>query len=75
MNVRQVALLFCAAGLSATTKAEDIKIKRSDLPPAVEATVSAQSVSASVRGFSVERENGKTFYEAAMTVNGHSKDT
>jgi hypothetical protein len=74
MNVRQVALLFCATGLSATTKAEDIKIKRSDLPPAVEATVSAQSVSASVRGFSVERENGKTFYEAAMTVNGHSKD-
>jgi len=66
MNIRSVAVVFCAAGLSATTKAEDMKINRSDLPTAVEAAVSAQSVGASVRGFSMEKENGKTFYEAEM---------
>jgi hypothetical protein len=27
-----------------------------------------------VRGFSREKENGQTYYEAEMTVNGHSKD-
>jgi hypothetical protein len=73
MNNRKVAIIFCAVGLCATTRAGDKKIKRSDLPPAVEATVSAQS-GASLRGFSMEKENGKTLYEAEMMVNGHSKD-
>jgi uncharacterized membrane protein YkoI len=54
--------------------AQEKKIKRSDLPPAVEHTVAAQSLGATIRGFSEERENGQTFYEAEMTVNGHSKD-
>jgi nitrogen regulatory protein PII len=40
----------------------------------VEKTVSAQSTGAEVRGFSKEKEHGQTFYEAQMTVNGHSKD-
>jgi hypothetical protein len=76
MNIRQVAIaiLSCVGGFCASIRAEDTKIKRSDLPPAVDATVSAQSVGASVRGFSMEKENGKTFYEAEMMVNGHSKD-
>jgi uncharacterized membrane protein YkoI len=76
MKIRQVAIaiLFCVGGLCATVRAEDIKIKRSDLPPAVEATVSSQSEGASVRGFSMEKENGKTFYEAEMIVNGHTRD-
>lgn len=50
------------------------KIKRSDLPPAVEHTVAAQSQGATVHGFSLEKENGQTYYEAEMTVSGHSKD-
>lgn len=54
--------------------AQEKKIKRSDLPPAVEKTVAEQSVGATVRGFSTEKEKGQTFYEAEMTVNGHSKD-
>jgi hypothetical protein len=75
MTIGQVAiLLICAGGLGATVNAEDTKTKRSDLPPAVEATVSAQSIGACVRGFSMEKENGKTFYEVEMMVNGHSKD-
>ena len=50
------------------------KIKRSDLPPAVQTTVTAQSQGAQVRGFSEEKENGKTYYEAEFQVSGHSKD-
>jgi hypothetical protein len=54
--------------------AQEKKIKRSDLPPAVEKTVAAQSVGATVKGFSKETEKGQTFYEAEMIVNGHTKD-
>jgi len=50
------------------------KMSRSDLPAAVQKTVDAQSRGATVRGFSVERENGQTFYEAELMLNGHSKD-
>jgi len=40
----------------------------------VEKTVAAQSAGAMIKGFSEERENGQTFYEAEMTVNGRTKD-
>lgn len=64
-------LLF--SGLLAAQDQEK-KINRSDLPLAVQKTVATQSAGASVRGFSQEKENGKTFYEAELLVNGHSKD-
>ncbi len=60
--------------LAVNSSAQEKKIKRSDLPPAVEKTVAAQSAGATIRGFSTEKENGQTLYEAEMTVNGHSKD-
>jgi hypothetical protein len=63
-------ILFC----STAARAQEKKIQRSDLPPAVEKTVQAQSHGATIRGFSQEKENGQTFYEAEMMVNGHSKD-
>lgn len=62
-------LLFAGASF-----AQEKKIKRSDLPPAVEKTVAAQSEGATIKGFSTEKENGQTFYEAEMMANGHSKD-
>jgi len=61
-------LLF--AGLAV---AQEKKIKRSDLPPAVEKTVAAESAGATVKGFSKETEKGQTYYEAEMIVNGHTK--
>jgi uncharacterized membrane protein YkoI len=70
-------LIALAAGgslLAGTASAQEKKIKRSDLPPAVEKTVAAQSTGATIRGFSTEKENGQTLYEVEMTVNGHSKD-
>jgi len=67
---------FAASGLllAGPAFAQEKKIKRSDLLPAVEKTVAAQSAGATIRGFSTEKEKGQTFYEAEMTVNGHSKD-
>ena len=69
-----VALAACGLLLAGTASAQEKKIKRSDLPPAVEKTVAAQSEGATIRGFSTEKEKGETFYELEMTVSGHSKD-
>lgn len=60
--------------ISAASQETEKKIKRSDLPAAVQLTVTAQSHGATVRGFAEERENGQTFYEAQLKVSGHSKD-
>jgi uncharacterized membrane protein YkoI len=60
--------------LAGIATAQEKKIKRSELPPAVEKTVTAQSAGATIRGFSSEVENGQTLYEVELTVNGHSKD-
>jgi hypothetical protein len=76
--IRPIALasLILVTTLSNVTSAEDHekKIKLSQLPAAVQKTVTEQSKGAEVRGFTTEREGGKTYYEAEMRVNGHSKD-
>jgi hypothetical protein len=69
-----VALAASGLLLAGTASAQEKKIKRADLPPAVEKTVAAQSEGATIKGFSTEKEKGETFYEAEMMVNGHSKD-
>jgi len=45
-----------------------------DLPPAVQKAVQDQTKGLTVKGLAKEVEDGKTFYEAETTVNGHSKD-
>jgi hypothetical protein len=70
-------LVAFAAGtllLAGNASAQEKKIKRSDLPPAIEKTVAAQSAGATIRGFSTEIEKGQTLFEVEMTVSGHSKD-
>jgi uncharacterized membrane protein YkoI len=69
-----VAIAASALLLAGTASAQEKKIKRSDLPPAVEKTVAAQSEGATIKGFSTEKEKGQTLYEVELTVNGHSKD-
>jgi uncharacterized membrane protein YkoI len=66
--------IVAALSLANIALAQDKKIERKDLPPAVEKTVEAQTQDATIRGFSLEKENGQTNYEAELTVNGHSKD-
>jgi hypothetical protein len=72
----RTVIFAVVAALSLTTiaLAQEKKIDRKDLPPAVEKTVEAQSQGATIKGFSQEKENGQLNYEAEMTVNGHSKD-
>jgi hypothetical protein len=60
--------------MTTALKAEEKTIKRSDLPTSVEKTVAEQTKGATVKGFTKEVENGKTVYEAELTVNGHGKD-
>jgi hypothetical protein len=74
-HLQKVSLLSAAAVFFvATAGAQETKIKRSDLPPAVEKTVVEISKGATIKGFNKERENGKDSYEAEMVVNGHTKD-
>ncbi len=73
-RVSRNVILVAGLLFTASASAQEKKIKRADLPPAVEKTVAAQSAGATVRGFSEEKEKGQVYYEAEMTVNGHSKD-
>ena len=58
----------------AVAQAQERKIKREQLPPAVEKTVAKESEGAEIKGFATEVEHRQKFYEASLIVNGHSKD-
>jgi uncharacterized membrane protein YkoI len=76
MTSPKLPLIAALATLTTISSAQgnEKNIQRADLPPAVEKTVVTQSQGATIKGFSREKENGQTYYEAEMTVNGHSKD-
>jgi len=63
-----LGLLFSVAS------AQEKKITRKQLPPAVERTVAKESEGATVKGFATEVEKGQRLYEAALIVNGHHRD-
>jgi uncharacterized membrane protein YkoI len=71
-----LAIILCGVAfvMCYQTQAQEKKINREELPPAVEKTVSEQSQGVAIRGFSTEVENGKRLYEAQLTVNGHGED-
>lgn len=73
-NTRIITLCFVALGTVSAVGAAERHIHRSQLPPAVEKTVQEQSQGATIKGFSVDTENGQKVYEAEMVVNGHTKD-
>jgi uncharacterized membrane protein YkoI len=73
MNMSKGPIVI-ALSLSTLLFAQEKKIQRADLPPAVEKTVAAQSQGATIKGFSQEKENGQTYYEAEMSLSGHTKD-
>jgi hypothetical protein len=71
--------LSIAAGVlvlaaSAVADAQEKKLKREQLPPAVEKTVAAESQGATIKGFATEVEKGKRLYEAELMIDGRSKD-
>ena len=71
---REICVLVVGLMVVGSAFAQEKKIKRSELPAAVEKTVVEQSKGATIRGFSEEKENGQTTYEAEMLVDGHTKD-
>jgi hypothetical protein len=68
------ALLLLAVVGAGTASAQERRLKKSDLPAAVQRTVDEQSRGATIRGYGSETEDGKLQYEVEMTVNGHSRD-
>jgi hypothetical protein len=68
------AVVLAALIVTGTASAQERKITRRDLPPAVARTVQSESRGARVLGFSEEKENGQTLYEAELMVNGRSRD-
>jgi uncharacterized membrane protein YkoI len=71
-NFLTLSGLLLAACL--TVRSAETKIQMKDLPAPVQKAVQEQSNGATIRGFTKEIENGKTEYEAELTVNGHGKD-
>jgi len=75
MKTNKICLFVLSFVLVESAFAQERKIKRSELPAAVEKTVVEQSKGATIRGFSAEKEkNGQTTYEVEMILNGHTKD-
>ena len=54
--------------------AQEKKLRREQLPPAVEKTVAKESEGATIKGFATEVEKGRRLYEAELVVNGRHKD-
>ena len=73
MRISSFAVI-AAMSLATTVVAQEKKIQRADLPSAVEKTVAARTQGATIKGFSQEKEKGQTYFEAEMTVSGHTKD-
>ena len=69
-----LAIIVLTFGAFSVAQGQEKHIKRADLPTAVQKAVDAQAQGAAVKGFSQEEENGQTYYEAEMIVNGHTKD-
>jgi hypothetical protein len=71
---RSVLALTCLALACAAAESGEKKIQRRNLPPAVEQAVVQASSGARIVGFAQETENGQTFYEMELKVNGRTKD-
>ena len=69
-----IAIVTAVASIVTPAQSQEKKIKRSDLPAAVERTVARESQGAAIRGLSREKENGQVLYEAELMVDGHTKD-
>jgi len=70
ISTLSVLLIFSAPAASAAEK----KLKKSDLPPAVQKTADEQSQGATVKGYASEVEHGQLQYEVELMTNGRSKD-
>ena len=75
MNLKITAgsLVIALATFSAA-QAQEKKLKREQLPPAVEKIVAEQSKGATIVGFSTQVDHGQRLYEVELKVDGRGKD-
>lgn len=71
---KSLTTAFVIVLTAAVAQAQERKIKREELPPAVEQTVARESEGATIKGFATEVEHRQRFYEASLIVNGLTKD-
>ena len=72
-SIRYCLVIVLSAGAGAGAAAERAVLMK-DLPPAVQATVKAETTGATVRGISRETEHGVTLYEVETSIDGLSRD-
>lgn len=71
--MKSTGIVVIAAMTFATVTA-DAQPNLKNLPPAVRATVEAESKGATIKGISSEKERGKTVYELETVVDGRTRD-
>ena len=64
-----VIMLVAAPG-----QARERKLQRSELPPAVAATIDRETRGATIKGYATEMEHGQKVYEAETLISGHTRD-
>jgi uncharacterized membrane protein YkoI len=71
---RKETIILLGLWLAVAPAALAQAVKMGDLPPAVKATVEAETRNATLKGLSKEKEAGKTVYEVETLVNGKTRD-
>ena len=74
LSVAKSLVLLMVTVAAATTRAEERRITRDELPVAVRKTADKQAVGATVRGYTKEVENGQVEYEVELFTGRHTKD-
>ena len=69
-----VVLLAASCAIAQARQETESKVTMKDLPAPVQAKVKELSKGAVMRGLSKEVENGQTFYEVELRLNGHNRD-
>src|SRR6266478_9895762 len=72
-------ILTCAIASQVATQQtpapeKEKKLKRADLPAAVQKTVDQESQGATISGYSSETDQGQRLYEVEISVHGHGRD-
>ena len=74
MQKREFVIAAAIAAFASAGYAADQKVTLNNLPPAVKATVDAESKGATIKSISSEMENGKKVYELETLVKGRTRD-
>ena len=74
MNSKVLTITVAMIALVGVSQLRAQKVQLKDLPPAVKATVEAETKTATLKGLSKDKENGKVVYELESLVNGRTRD-